>query len=585
MKKPIIGILVSLIITFTTTGQEIRIGVNNKYPNQEFENQVAKGNINYIDAFEYELQGLLYAYSTSLDYTIEFIEIPQNERELSIISSSKINSLLYTFSYTPERLKKGILFSDPYLQNKAIVAISNNANLDVESWKETTVRVGHLKNTTAERELKLLKDKNFDNIIMFDFTLQLELIEALKKKEIDMAIGDINRLLYEIGEGDFHFAGNLPTSRAKIADDYCIGVAKDEPELVIFFNLFLRENKDRIKGLERKWLNTSLEDAYGKYYGKTKEELKSSLNNLKIIFLGSALALLFVILLLGYRNKKLKEKAESNKASVLEQELRNVIDNTKIKMERILDDDGIVKAGIQMFDSANESIHYYGSGGFMSSLGTDRDGKNAERWSDAIKRTLSRKSNQGDSIQFVRVVDLPEVELNEEFEKKSIVERNNLKIEGFSTGNNYPKYLKKYHRWLFNVYAQLLKYDNLKLYDSASAGLWGFGMIFIIKDDNEVLMFISAEGDKKIGTIIPSSDLAKELKEKYETDKVGQRLTNPDFTSEKKGFFFMEAEKVLLKEIDEAGGDLDCNVPKSKGSKIKIPLREKIEEFCENNYK
>lgn len=510
----------------------IRLGVKNKIPTSEIEQKISNNNYNFVDAFEYELAKLLINYAHKRDmYNLEVVQVGQSEKLDNIRSGDNIDALLYTFSQTSERVKNGIKFSIPYFQNKAIGIIVNNEKFDINDIKNSTLRIGYVSNTTTEKELLNLYEKYKENTILSAFDNHDTLILALKNKSIDAAAGDVSRLIYDVNEGDFYFGGNLPTKRSKIRDNYCFGISPKKPHLTVFFNEFIKENQEEISLLERKWLSTALEDAYQTHYNKKEDKLKDFI---KVLSIGGLLLLLTLILIflrvLGKKNKEILLHKE-NRADA---ELGRIASLYDAKGKASIESAQIAQIGCDFFKTAKK-ITYVGSGGFLS------DKNLGEEWYNAMHDFLQRPDTS-----FERVVDLPQMEVNSQSEIMF------SQIYNFIPKKLEPNYISRYIKWLCIQYSNLKTYDTLEIIDSRGAALWGHGIVIMIKDEIEVLIF-TTNRNTKIGSSIRDERLAKEIsKIIFDVKLIGQTINTTYLADE----FFNEDPRLtkIKKMIDDLNG-------------------------------
>lgn len=510
----------------------IRLGVKSKIPELKVEEQIANNNYNFIDAFEYELAKLLIDYSQkSKTYKLEIVQVEQSEKLDNIKSGKAIDALFYTFSQTSERIKNGINFSVPYFQNKAIGIIVNNEKFDINNIKNSTLRIGYVSNTTTEKELLSLYEKYKENTLLVPFKNHEALIQGLRNKTIDAAAGDVSRLIFDVNEGEFYFGGNLPTKRSKIRDNYCFAITPEKPYLIEFFNKFIKENQEEINLLERKWLSTALEDAYQSHYNKKENQLK---DYIKVISIGSLLLLLIIILIFVRTLNKKNKEILLFKEGKADAELGRIASLYDAKGKASIESAQIAQIGCDFFKTAKK-ITYVGSGGFLS----DKDLGN--EWYKAMHDFLQRPDTS-----FERVVDLPQMEINAQSEVKF------SQIYNFNPKKLEPNYISRYVKWLFIQYSNLKTYDKLEIKDSRGAALWGHGIVIMIKDEIEVLIF-TTNRNTKIGSSIRDERLAKEIsKIIFDVKLIGQTIDTSYLAKE----FFNDDPRLtkIRKMIDNLNG-------------------------------
>ena len=414
--------------------------------------------------------------------------------------------MLYTFSQTSDRIQNGIHFSSPYFQNKAIGVIVNDEDININNIKEQTIRIGYVSNTTTERELLNLYEKYKKNTILNSYEDHSELINALKIKEIDAAAGDVSRLIYDVNEGEFYFGGNLPTKRSKIRDNYCIALSPSKGYLKPFFDDFINSTQKNISFLEKKWLSTALEDAYQSHYNKNEDKLKEYIKYISIgsiILLGFLLLIFYIIL--KRKNKRIQSLGDDN----TDKAFGRIASLYDAKGKASIDSSEIAQIGCDFFKTATK-ITYVGSGGFLS----DPDKDIREQWNQAVSDFI-----QAPKKIFERVVDLPKMEITSDNEACF------CKPDNFNSEKLDHDYISRYVKWLFIQYINLkwhnTKDNNITITNSRGAALWDHGVVIMIKDQKEVLIFTTTRG-KKIGSCIRDENLAKNISEIiYQAAKVG----------------------------------------------------------------
>lgn len=554
--------LLAATISYSQNNNEtiIRLGVKT-IPNAKTLDSINNKQYNFIDAFEYELLDLLIKYANTQDNLKLFpVKINQNSKADAIASNKSIDALLFTFSKTQDRVNKGIIFSIPYFQNKGIGLISNSDDINTKSFGNKRLKIGYTGGTTSKKQIDTLTYRYGKNYIKGKvFNNHNLLIKALKNGDIDMAIGDISRLVFETNEGDLYFSGYVPTKSAKIGDDYHIGVSPSRPELKIFFDNFIERYRNQINNLETKWLNASLQEAYQLHYNNSsskEQELKRYINQLKdyliygIIGISLLALVLAAIIYRKFKNKNLqietlKEDNEKVKVEKLSGKFGEIVSDYELKLRDVLNHDSIAKQGINFFESAKKSITYVGSGGFLS------DSNHGKAWKNALEKCLTTKPN----FVFERVIDLPEMTLK----------KNGIRFK--STSNFFPNnlghlYISKYIKWLFIQYSNLhVHKDKIKIINSRGAALWGYGIVIMIKDENEVLIFTTNE-DEKIGTSIPAIQLAEKfIKVISYIKKIGNVVSAEDLHE---AFFKPDNALTNIKErIDQNNGVISDDIMKT----------------------
>jgi hypothetical protein len=481
-------------------------------------------------------------------YELEIISVGQKEKLSQIKSGKNIDALLFTFSKTTER-EDTIVFSKSYFQNKALGVITKDPSIDISNIKEQTIEVGYVDNTRAKTELKILKKKYENTLILSPVGDHKELIQQLERGEIDAAAGDISRLIYDLGEGDFYFGGNIPTRGAKRADNYCIGITKQKAYLKPFFDQFLTNSEKEIEQLESKWLSTSLDEAYQRYYNKEKKEFDLFK---EYTYIASFLILMLFAFIIIRINKGKNKQIEKLRNEGFAGELKTITKLYEAKGKASVGAAEIAEIGSNYFKTAEKKITYVGSGGFLS----DEDEELREKWLSSMNEFLKKPG-----VTFERVVDLPQTEVNDQNE-----------IRFSEIYNFYPKglpkhYISKYLRWICIQYAYLKTYANLKIIDSRGAALWGYGIIIMIKDEDEVLIF-TTDKKTKIGSSIHDEKLAKNISNIIsEVKEVGWNVT-ADYLKQE----FL-SEDPRLEEVRELIDELE-------GKPLTKEISKKIDITC-----
>ncbi len=486
MKKILFLVLVSTLFSiFTIHAQErIVIGVKFDFPSEAIQDSISQGRFNLYDSFEYEFLSLFNKYATEHDYpTLEFKKINQSKR-LTYLNKNEVDAIVYSLSITKERIDNGFLFSIPYFSNKSIVLVSNNPKIEVRKLHKSKTRIGFIKNTTADTELQLVKNKYPENVVLTGYSDFNKLITDLKEDKIDAVSGDISRLASFLLTGDMYFAGNLPTTRAQIEDKY--GVVSKNPEVVKLFNQFIKDNNIQITDLKNKWFS-NVEYLYQNYYSRNSFSFKTLIYSI----IGSLLLLLLVILFFLKKLNKLKDEKEKMRSEAMldttTEKISNLLELVSTKFREKLDTKQVVSVGTEFFDTAKEKVTYIGSGGFLADRNYGKD------WKNAIHNSLNR------GIVLDRIVDLPQIDFG------TLKFKN---MDYFHPETFDDKYVKKYLKWLILQYIDFLNFgENYQIHNSRGASLWGYGIVIMIKDDEEVLLFTTNQ-DKKIGLTIANKELA-----------------------------------------------------------------------------
>ncbi|AXG71023.1 major cell-binding factor [Kordia sp. SMS9] len=549
MKKNYILIFVFLctLVGFAQDKEVIRLGVKKAIPDAETEDLIDSRDYNYVDAFEYEVLKLLKNYSEkSEQYVIDFVPVEQSAKSKEIKTGIHIDALLYTFSITEDRKKDTIHFSKPYFFNKAIGVITNNEDIDINNIEDSQIQIGVVEGTIPQDELNVLKGRNNTNLVIVPFKNHGKLIEALRSKRIQAAAGDVSRLIFDVNEGDFYFGGNLPTKRAKVKDGYGIGITPKKQELKRFFDDFVTVNQTEIEDIEEKWLSTAIEDAYQSYYNKDKSKLQTFIY---YSIIGAVLFLLITGLVfykvITSKNKKINKISQDQH----HKKLNEVFSIYEKKGRANVDAEGIAEIGIHFFKNAKK-ITYVGSGGFLA------DPELGPKWSEALYEFLDKEETT-----LTRVVDFPEMCVDEENE-----------ISFDQTDNFFPQkledqYIYRYLKWVCIQYHCLQHYEDLKIHNSRGAALWGYGIVIMIKDDNEVLFFTTNK-NTKIGSSIQDKILASQIyKVISDIVELGTAVNEDKF----KKMFFMEDQRLVI---------LKNKIDASTQRKLDPKLLKEIDKTC-----
>lgn len=552
-------LIIACLFSFTVFSQEnkIRIGVKKKVASSLEKNLTSE---NFIDAFEYEVLELLEQYSSRRNIDIELVEVRQDKKFEQLKLGQEIDALLFTFSESDKRRNiDKIVFSIPYYQNTGKGLITNNKDIDVNSWKNEVVKVGIISSTNIAQELNLIKLSEYgNNVKINEFESYQQLIKALKEQQIDAAAGDVSRLLYEVNEGNLFFGGHLPTKNSKIGDNYCIGITPKKSELKVFFDDFIVENESKIRSLEKKWVGTAYRDAYGSYYNKEKNYINELKNYLVYLSIGAILlfgiALWVFSRMISKRNQNieaLKSRLQQEEKKLILSEVNDMFAGLKVKLDEALNNNQIAKAGIDFFNTAESSITYVGSGGFLS------DKILGEEWKEALENCLKNPD-----ISFERVVDLPEMELQDT--GMWFVETDN-----FSPYKLESQYIGRFQKWLFIQYSNLKLYkDSLAMYNSRGAALWSYGLVIMIKDEKEVLIFTTNKNEKS-GTVLLDKRLANTISRVIKDIRdIGKENVT---ANEIKDLYFKQDNKTI-KIINAIDGEDGVITPE---------IMRRIDDYCE----
>lgn len=520
-------------------------------------------NINFLDAFEFEVVKSLKDYlESNYGYQVVLKDVNQDQREKAILEGT-VDAILYSFSKTQERTDSGILFSIPYHQNSAIVLASWEGDYTIKDLGKEIMTIGYISNSTGE-EIKKVRDRYQTTTRLQAFPSYEDLIEALKNREVNAVVGDMSRLSSDFASGTLVFSGILPTSKAKIRDNYGIAVRKEDFELKLLMDEFLSENELIITSFENKWLQTSITEAYTGYYNAEKEP-----TNPYLLILYSSLLVLglaFIGFLVIYQKQKRELKKASNEANELALERFSHIFKQELHTE------DIIAEGERLFERANRDILYVGSAGFLAA--TD---ENRKKWSLAIHNYLQK------NVVLDRIIDLPKFD----FENREII---GLRKE------HYPKmymntayqttYIESYVKWLLTQYHNMIYYNKqgsskYNIYDSKIAAMWGSGIVVILKDtsvDNERSdsqgIYFTTYGGENIGSKIFSPSLAL---------KWGQSIRNviTNDSAHAGEEFQVKMSKKKLKQMFFCGSD---HILQDCADKIESMLETSKEPIIEDSY-
>lgn len=526
-----IVVFIQFFFISTQAQEKIVVGTKFNYPSESIQDSIACGSFNLYDSFEYEFLELFSKYAKEHDYpSIEFKTLDQSKK-LTYLNKKDVDAIIFSVSITKERIDNGFLFSVPYFSNKSIVLVSNDPKTDVRKLHKEKLRIGFIKNTTADTELQLVKNKYPDNVILVPYTSFSTLLAELKSEKIDAIAGDISRLATYLIKGDLHFSGNLPTTKAQIEDKY--GVVAKNKDILPFFNRFIKDNSSQIAALKSKWFS-NVEYLYQGYYARNTFSYKTILYSL----FGALAAFFLVIMYFLKRLSNLKKEKEQiqndNIVDSTTEKLTDMLDLVSKKFREKLDPKEIVKIGIEFFSTAKEKVTYIGSGGFLS------DPKYGEQWKKAIHKSLER------GIVMDRIIDLPQINFSDLAFKN---------MDYFHPETYDKEYVMKYLKWLLLQYIDLANFgDNYKIHNSRGASLWGYGLVIMIKDDTEVLLFTTNQ-DKKIGSVIANQELASHFAELMDIIKnVGKDIDEHDLERE-----FFDKENNLKSLIAKFKNELQTN--------------------------
>lgn len=486
--------------------QTIRIGVKNDYEIS------SSDNLNYLDQFESRIIPLLEKYlQQKLKVNTKKIKIEQSKRVDEIQSGENIDILLYSFSKTEDREKRGILFSDPYFRNHSIVlATLPNIEFTIDELGKKNFKIGYVRGTTGN-EINKLQNINYEKVEIFDdFDNYDELKSALKKGDIDGLVGDMSRIVSDFANNELRFAGILPTQKSKIGDNYYIAISNKRPELKSTIDAFIKDQKYNIDFHASTLYDISIDDAMLEYHNKSKKFFEST--NLYLSLCCLALFLFLVFISIQYGIQTINQRREREKSEETIKNNRELINYFTEKNDQKLDTEQICDVGVKLFNSATKNILYVGSVGLLSAPDESR-----VKWRKGIDDFLKK-----DNVIFERIIDLPKFEIDENRKmKKGFIGFPNEQLPTMyfnSPDKNDKKkktYVQSYIEWLLEQYYYLLFNDNIRIYDSRAAALWGSGIVVLIKDSllrssqNTDGLYITTYGGEHLGAKILAPELAK----------------------------------------------------------------------------
>lgn len=211
-----------------------------------------------------------------------------------------------------------------------------------------------------------------------------------------------------------------------------------------------------------------------------------------------ALTVICLIIFIIFYKRKSKKEIRKLKQSKSVEEFHDIIFlyESRIKekgeIKESFSSREVVNVGIDFLTNGRKIV-YIGSGGFLSDPLINKD------WSEALIGFLNRNDTE-----LIRVIDLPEMTVNFDNELKF------KKVNNFSFGRLEANYLFRFIKWICLQYHSLLEYKNIKIINSRGAPLFGHGIVIMIKDDSEVLLFSTNE-NTKVGFKIYDSKLAKRI--------------------------------------------------------------------------
>jgi ABC-type amino acid transport substrate-binding protein len=455
--------------------------------------------INFVDVLDYNILKIINK-ELSEKYNIRYRKVPQVGREDALLTkdtSKQVDMLLFSFSDSDNRKKKGIEFSIPYfINNSGIGIFSCSKNHTPEDLPKGKRRIVLLENTNADAEMKGFIAKN-PKIEVLRCRSYEELVFNLLSGKADMIVADVSRMSYFVlKHKEIIFVGLLPTQKSKIGDGFCVAFNPKKKYLKKEIDAILAAHDEEINGLEEKWLAGPIQKVRETQVSDADRQLIS-----KWLLFGVPITSLIILALSGtyFLRKKLNNSIGEAEMNTLKEAIQRATPQFLESVSITYNTQAVWEKGIQSLNECEKSILYVGSGGFMSSKGEE-----GAKWREAIYGCLNR------NVQFIRIVDLPEKELL--FQKKKSAD-----------------YIVRLYTWLVIQYLDLKRYEGtLKLYESRGAAFWGVGNIMLFKDEKSVLIFTSSDKGK-MGTLLENASLVPPLrKDILETREFGEQLSHKD---------------------------------------------------------
>lgn len=460
-------IFIYCLLFVYTYSTNITIGTISPYQSDTDLEQINQGTkeVSDILAFEMNLINLIVKELEKDGDTVVIKHIEIGNRENSLIKGV-VDMVISSYSIESKRLIE-LDFTTPYFENKGLSLIVRNDSdiIDISDITNAS-NVGYMRDTTSEKyiENKPWQKKYIGSI--------LTAIEEIKNNKLDAYIGDFIELQYYARiDKNLKILNIIPN---KHKDYYAIAVKKDNT-LKNRLNEILFENMVKINILKNKWIDDSL------YSYNQLNKINPIIKQLKftILILGLISIVGFIMILLGIyfvtHNKQSLKSLQQNLDEQIDTlnnqqtDMVKIQENTSkmiqlIKVD-ILNRDGIIEAGIDIFKTAKKEIYYIGSAGFSAIN---------KEWLETLNKFIVNENTR-----LIRIVDLP---------------RDGTKY--FKDEEDYIHYLV----WLIQRAAALDKYPTqLRLYTTRRAPLWSKGYIRIFKDKQSVLVFT---GSRKSGNLI-----------------------------------------------------------------------------------
>ena len=536
MKKTITFIFAlfyfTILLAHSQKPDTITLGVRYLVENNEIKKETKHAdNLYYLFEFDFLKMFETYLKDNKKDYVIRYRQIEQGEK-LNYLNDGIVDAIIYGVSITEDR-SKDYLFSIPYFSNSSIVLASKNSKITPLDLSKGVTRIGYVRNTTSGKELDALSKSKPNKVKIKDYNNFNQLLEALERDEIDAIAGDRSLLSSYFLNGKLYFKGDLPTTRAQIGDFYAVISKKENTGIIGVFNQFIRKNAIQINELRNKY--------FGIIENKLMQHKPVNIISYKNVAIGIGVTVLLFVFTIWYFLKRLKivqsEKEAIQKKYMVDEtkeQLSNILESAFTKFRDKLDSEEIANIGIEFFNTAKKQIIYVGSGGFLA------DEIYGEKWKQSIHNALKR------GVLLDRIVDLPNIDFNKlQFEN----------MDYFHPESYDRMYVQKYLKWLLLQYIDFVNYgDNFKIHNSRGASLWGYGLVIIIKDRTEVLLFTTNK-EKKIGSVIVNQELATHFSELMEIIKnIGKEIDEHDLERE-----FFATENNLKKLINDFKNEVQEN--------------------------
>lgn len=524
---------------------------------------------NFLDAFEYELTLELKEYienNTSLKVT--FVKVNQSERE-DLLADGLIDALLFSFSKTEARMERGINFSYPYLQNRAVVLVSGDPEVTINDLGTTPIEVGYIENSTGEVILRDLKERIGQGLIINGFENYTALLDAVSNNRIDAVAGDISRFAFDLSRGELFLAGDLPLPKAKVRDEYCIGVSPQKNQLVDLFDEFILNRRFVIQSLEDKWLSSAINYIYQDYYVRSNKKEEDKRPIYVLVF--CVVVLVVLLALMWRRNIQIsKDNLDASVSKSVEGIIHSYERFFEKKFKAVIEDDEIVEKAIDTLENTTERLYYLGSGGMLSNANKEV----SEKWQNVMFEALEGKDRPDLVIR--RVLDLPELTTEIKENNEVTYSLIGIDFEGL-TDKEIQRYVYQYLKWMIIVYHSLLAFPTrMSLYVSRGAPLWGYGMVTILGDSSGV-MFSSHYNEtlgkmQKLGTSLINPDWIEKLKEGISgVQKLGSQFDASHFRK----------KYLQLSQLDELAEMVKQYAEKNGSVNLDEIVRLEIERQCE----